>query len=88
VRILCVINQTDHSQPFCVIGKAQSNWTRKISFFLVTKLQISCRTGCGKTLLTERHGFSRAVKKPYALRSFTGCGKTHALYQATTLVGP
>jgi hypothetical protein len=41
VWILCVINQTDHSQPFCVIGEAQSNWTAKISFFLVPMRQIS-----------------------------------------------
>ena len=41
----------------------------------------------GKTLSNEGHGFSRAVKV-CALDGFTGCGKTHVLYQGTTLVVP
>ena len=34
------------------------------------------------------HGFSRAALRAAEREGFTGYGKTHALYQGTTLVGP
>jgi hypothetical protein len=36
VRILCVIDQTNHSDLFCVIGNAKSNRMGKVSFLLLT----------------------------------------------------
>jgi hypothetical protein len=40
-----------------------------------------------KLMLCSGHDFSRAVKIENT-SGFTGCGKTHVLYQGTTLVGP
>jgi hypothetical protein len=39
---------------------------------------------------SEVHGLYRGQKKPMLCigHDFTDCGKTHALYQGTTLVGP
>jgi hypothetical protein len=38
-------------------------------------------------MLVSGHDFSRAAQASKT-PGFTGCGKTHALYQGTTLVGP